>query len=585
MRRLPFVMLLIGGAIFVPTAGVRGADKITYTVGTIQEVDSLNINIGYLVVDYEVWNNIWPTLTNLAADDFAVVPSMADSWTSSDDGLTWTFKMHPDMKWSDGEPMGAEDVKYTIDRANEEEWFNYTSTTKNLTAEIPDPDTLVIKTTVADPRLPAVNFYVLPKHIYEKLDADALANHPADDRIGGGPFMIDEVKAGEFVRLARNPNWFGKKPVMDELIIRTFADAEGQFQALQAGEVDAVDSVPVQLFTGIKEDGDILGIQGNQGGFDQLGMNSGCSTDPYTGHVALTDPLVRQAINFAIDRKLMVEKSLNGLGTATDSMSPSASRDWDYTAPEAEQYTYNPDKAKELLDQAGWVDDGSGKRTKDGVELRLRYFDRNSDQGNVNTDFIRGWLQDVGIATDLETLDPDTLGERLYQNDYDLFTWGWVPFVDPDPQLANFIKDSVNFDTESSLSNDANWCDDEYDALYIQQQQELDPAKRHEIVEQMLKIFHDRGPYALLYRPDDLQGLRTDKWENFVRQPKDTGPVLFTNTSPAYLELQLKDDGGGDSGTGAGLWIAVGAAAVAIAGVTLFVRNRKGRDDDDDERE
>ena len=66
--------------------------------------------------------------------------------------------MHPGMKWSDGEPMGAEDVKYTIDRANEEESFNYTSTTKNLTAEVTDPDTLVIKTSVVDPRLPAVNF-------------------------------------------------------------------------------------------------------------------------------------------------------------------------------------------------------------------------------------------------------------------------------------------------------------------------------------------------------------------------------------------------------------------------------------------
>jgi peptide/nickel transport system substrate-binding protein len=585
MRRLLFAVLLLGGMIFVPTTVGARADKVTYTVGATQEVDSLNVNVGYLVVDYEVWNNIWPTLTNLAADDFAVVPAMADSWTSSDDGLTWTFKMHPDMKWSDGEPMGAEDVKYTLDRANEEEWFNYTSTTKNLTAEIPDPDTLVIKTTVADPRLPAVNFYVLPKHIYEKLDADAAANHPAEDRIGGGPFMIDEVKAGEFVRLARNPNWFGKQPAMDELIIRTFADAESEFQALQAGEIDAVDDVPVQLFTQIKEGGDILGVQGNQGGFDELAMNAGCSTDPYTGHVALTDPLVRQAINYAIDRDLMVEKSLNGLGVATDAMSPSASRAWDYNAPDDEKYTYQPEKAKELLDQAGWVDDGSGTRSKDGVELRLRYFDRNTGLGRVNTEFIRDWLQDVGIATELETMDPDTLGERLYQNDFDLFTWNWVPFVDPDPQLYNFTKEAVNFDTEASLSNDANWCDDEYDALYIQQQQELDPAKRHDIVEKMLKIFHDRGPYAVLYRSDDLQAFRTDKWENFVRQPKDTGPVLFTNASPAYLDLRLKDGGGGgDSGTGAGLWIGIGAGVVALTGIGLLVRNRRasGSEDDDD---
>ena len=109
------------------------------------------------------------------------------------------------------------------------------------------------------------------------------------------------------------------------------------------------------------------------------------------------------------------------------------------------------------------------------MELRLRYNDRNTDQGRDNTDFIRGWLQDVGIATDLETVDSDTLGERLYHNDFDLFTWDWVPFVDPDPQLSNFTKASVNFDTESNLSNDANWCDDEYDTLYAEQQKELDP--------------------------------------------------------------------------------------------------------------
>jgi peptide/nickel transport system substrate-binding protein len=300
----------------------------------------------------------------------------------------------------------------------------------------------------------------------------------------------------------------------------------------------------------------------------------------------LTDPLVRQAINYAIDRDLMVEKSINGLGVAADAISPSASRSWDYTAPDAERYKYDPDKAKALLDQAGWVDDGTGKRSKDGVELRLRYFDRNTGQGRVNTEFIRDWLQDVGIATDLETMDPDTLGERLYQNDFDLFTWGWVPFVDPDPQLYNFTKEAVNFDTEASLSNDANWCDDEYDALYIQQQQELDPDKRHDIVEQMLKIFHDRGPYAVLYRGDDLQAFRTDKWENFVRQPKDTGPVLFTNASGAYLDLELKDGGGGgDDGNSAGLWIGIGGAAVALTGVTLLIRNRRGRESDDDDRE
>ena len=187
-------------------------------------------------------------------------------------------------------------------------------------------------------------------------------------------------------------------------------------------------------------------------------------------------------------------------------------------------------------------------------------------------------------------MDPDTLGERLYQNDFDLFTWGWVPFVDPDPQLYNFTKEAVNFDTEASLSNDANWCDDEYDELYIQQQQELDPDKRHDIVKQMLKIFHDRGPYAVLYRGDDLQAFRTDKWENFVRQPKDTGPVLFTNASTGvprppcskmagrWRRRQRRGSVDRHRRGRASRWSGIGL---------LLSRNRRGqRDpDDDDDRE
>ena len=118
---------------------------------------------------------------------------MAESWTSSADGLTWTYKMRPDMKWSDGEPMTADDVKYTIDRANEEHWNSHITITANLTATVVDANTLVIKTSVPDPRLPTLGAYILPKHIYEKVSAEDLPNYTAEDKIGGGPFMLGEV--------------------------------------------------------------------------------------------------------------------------------------------------------------------------------------------------------------------------------------------------------------------------------------------------------------------------------------------------------------------------------------------------------
>jgi peptide/nickel transport system substrate-binding protein len=580
MRRLLFVALLIVGATFVPAAGAQGADKITFTVGQLQNVDSLNVTVGGLVIDYEIWNLIWPSLTDMAAKDFSAQPNMAESWTSSADGLTWTYKMRPDMKWSDGEPMTADDVKYTIDRANEEQWNSHISITANLTATVVDASTLEIKTSVPDPRLPALGAYIIPKHIYEKVSADDMPNYTAEDKMGGGPFMLGEVSK-EFTRLVRNPNWYGKKPAMDEVIFRFYADQNAEFQALKSGEIDALDGVPEQSYASIENSDTIEAIAGNQGGFSELSMNSGCSSSPGDGNPALTDPKVRQAINYAIDRDLLVEKTLVGHGIPGTAIVPSADPSWDLKVPDGKLFSYNPDKARSLLEEAGWTDtNGDGTVDKDGKELKLRFFDRSEGDGGQNTDFLTGWLKDIGIATDVTTMDDDALTAAIGQNEFDIFTWGWVPFVDPDAELSYFTKDQATSDPEVVGYNDANWCNDQYDDLYPQHHVELDVAKRHEIVQQMLEIMYEEAPYAVLYKYDDLQAIRSDRWENFVRQPAETGPVLFTNTSPAYVQLVHKG-GGSDSGGSAGLWAGIAVAAVAITGGGLWLRSRrKGTDDE-----
>ena len=422
----------------------------------------------------------------------------------------------------------------------------------------------------------------MPKHIYEKISADDIPNYEAHDKIGGGPFMLDEVQEG-FTRLVRNPNWFGKEPAIDEVIFRFYADDNAQFQALLSGELDALDGVPEQSYASIENSDIITGIAGNQGGFSELAMNSGCSSSPGDGHPALLDKKVRQAINYAIDRELLVEKSLVGHGIPGTAIVPSADPSWDLKISDDKLFKYNPDKAKALLDEAGWKDsNGDGVRDKDGQELKLRYFDRTEGDGGVNTDFVAGWLNDIGIATEVTSMDDDALTEVIGQNEFDLFTWGWVPYVDPDPMMSYFVTEQATVDPEAPGYNDANWCNDEYDALYAQQHVELDVAKRHEIVQKMLEIFYEEAPYAVFYKYDDLQAIRSDRWENFVRQPDKTGPVLFTNTSPAYLELRPKD-GSSDGGTSAVLWVVIGGAAVAIAGGSLWFRSR--RKESDDERE
>ena len=565
------------------STGASAEGELTFSVGITQDIDSLNVTVGFLVIDYEIWNLTLPMLTSKAAADFSILPNMAESWTSSEDGLTWTYKLRSDMKWSDGVPMTADDVAYTINRSVQDGWWNHTTVTGNLTATATDAQTLVVVSSVPDPKLPILDVYIVPKHIYEKISAEELPNYLADDNVSGGPFQIVERKEGEFIRLVQNPNWFGKKPAMDQLIFRTFETAEAQYNALKAGDLDAVDDVPGKIFATIMagDEPNITGIAGNQGSFSELAMNSSCPTGIGDGHVALKDPNVRRAINWSLDRQLMVDKILNGFGKPAVGISASANPAFDYQVEADQTYSYDPAKANALLDEAGWIDtNGDGVRDKDGVELKLRYFDRSVGGGSDTTPFITGFLKDVGIATDVKTFDEDSLAAIQSKSEFDLYTWGWSPYADPDNMLSNFTSSAVPTDPAVGGYNDGNWCNAEYDALYEKQNVELDPVKRADLIQQMHKIFVNDGPYAVLYKYDNLQAFRSDRWQNFERQPAEVGPIMFTQTSSAYLNLEpVSGDSGGGGGTNT--IVVIGIALVAAGVVFTLVRGRRKKSADD----
>ena len=565
------------------STGASAEGELTFSVGVTQDIDSLNVTVGFLVIDYEIWNLTLPMLTSKAAADFSILPSMAESWTSSEDGLTWTYKLRSDMKWSDGVPMTADDVAYTITRSVQDGWWNHTTVTGNLTATATDAQTLVVTSSVPDPKLPILDVYIVPKHIYEKISAEDLPNYLADVYVSGGPFQIVERKEGEFIRLVQNPNWFGKKPAMDQLIFRTFETAEAQYNALKAGDLDAVDDVPGKIFATIMagDEPNITGIAGNQGSFSELAMNSSCPTGIGDGHVALKDPNVRRAINWSLDRQLMVDKVLNGFGKPAVGISASANPAFDYQVEADQTYSYDPAKANALLDEAGWIDtNGDGVRDKDGVELKLRYFDRSVGGAADTTPFITGFLKDVGIATEVKTFDEDSLAAIQSKSEFDLYTWGWSPYADPDNMLSNFTSSAVPTDPAVGGYNDGNWCNAEYDALYEQQKVELDPAKRADLIQQMHKIFVNDGPYAVLFKYDNLQAFRSDRWQNFERQPAEVGPIMFTQTSSAYLNLEpVSGDSGGGGGTNT--IVVIGIALVAAGVVFTLVRSRRKKSADD----
>jgi peptide/nickel transport system substrate-binding protein len=561
--------------------GGGGGGGGTFDVGDPQGIDSMNPLVGVTVAAYEAWNIQYATLTDKAADDFSVIPGLAESWEGSDDGLTWTYKLREGMKWSDGEPLTAEDVAWTVNTAREEEWINHTAVTANLEAEATDATTLVIRSSVPDPKLPQMDVYILPKHIWEPLGEDGRENHEGTDPVGSGPFVLERFEKGQFARFKANPNFYGGRPAVDTVVLRKFNNPDAMVAALRTGELDAAQDLPGAAFNELKNEENIETVEGYQGSMAEVALNGGDGLAK--PHPALADQTVRQAIGHAIDKQTIVDRVLAGLGKPAQTLSVSPDPRWTPEIPADQVFDFDLDQARSMLEEAGYRDtNGNGVREMPGGgrELNFSYMVRSDGEtGPEVAEFVSGWLDEIGIATTERVVDDSQLTTIIGKGEYDIFVWGWTPFVDPDTMLSYFKCDQIADDPENPTDyyNDANYCDREYDRLYQEQKVELDKARRQEIVHEMLTRFQQSGTYHVMYTEPELQAYVKDRWDGFVRQPAETGPVLYSNTSPSYARLRpaAASAGGGDDGGGSSGIIAIIAVAVVGLGAGLVVMRRR----------
>ena len=578
------VVLVALGVTAVATAQ-SDDEKVILTVGLTQDLDTPNVTAGELVSSYELYNLQYAGPTDLAADDFAVSPGLAESW-SSEDGKTWTYKLREGLEWSDGTPLTADDIAYTINRSRDEEWLNYTSTVANLEAEAPDARTLVVTSKVNDPKLPILSVYVVPKHVWEKIADDDISNYPALDGVGSGPFTLTEWKKGQFWRMEANPNFWRGQVAIDEVVFRVFRNADAMVAALRSGEIDAAHAVPEAAFPQLQTEEGIVAVAGEQGGFDYLVLNSYADkpprdTDAFDApHPAMTDLKFRQAIAHAIDKETLVERVLGGIGTPGTTMSPSPNPAWIPELTVDQDYEFDLAKANQILDDAGYKDsDGNGTREYEGKDIVLRYSIRTeSENSKPYAEFITGWLKEIGIGSTFSSYDDGQLIEVAGKGDFDLYVWGWTPFVDPDPLLSYFKCDQLSLDASdfSNYYNDSGICDEEYDQLYAQQNKELDPDKRQALVHDMLTRFYTSAGYIVTATSPDLQAYRTDRFTGWLKQPAETGPVLFSNSSPTYWNLTPTGATGGGGGLStAGIVAIVVAGAIGVALVGWFFARRR----------
>lgn len=588
MARRALAIALVGLIALVAVAASSAQDdedRVVFTVGVPEDYDSLNPLVGVEVPDFDVWNLQYATLTDKAASDFATIPGLAESWEASNDGKTFTYTLREGLEWSDGTPLTADDVVFNVTRGREEEWLNHYSTVQNITATAIDERTVEITSSVPDPKLPTMDIYIVPKHVWDQYDEKAITKFNGVTPVGSGPFTLDEVKRGQFWTMKANPSywgWDGDDPPVDEVVFRSFNNADAMVAALKQGEIDAAHDIPASSVDDLERTSGIVVVEGQQGGFDELAINGGAGLKK--PHPALLDRTVRLAIAHAIDKQTLVDRVLVGLGTVGTTVSPSASPEWVPELPQSEVVAFDLAQARSILDGAGYADtngDGVREMPDGGQPLNFRYMVRTESQtdGPVS-EFVSGWLEEIGIETTLVPVNESKLTEVIGKGDYDIFTWGWTPYVDPDPMLSYFQCSQVATDPDDPTNywNDANWCDKTYDTLYKQQNVELDKATRVDLVHRMLRRMYDAHVYNVLWYQGDLQAYRTDRFEGWLRQPATIGPVLFSNSSPTYANLTLVEGAAGDGGgggLGVGGIVGIAAAGLVAIGVVGFLLARR----------
>ena len=535
-----FAVLALALALSVPamaeTTGETGAagdsGEDILRIGWAQDPQTLNPFTGLDEESYTVWAINWDLLVNFSEEDLSPAPGIAESWEVSDDRKTVTFKI-AERNWSDGVPVTSKDVKWSLETLGGEGEL-FTSYTNNVTSiTTPDDETVVIKTSRPDARIVGGLFiYILPEHIWGKVPLEQLTTSYQPDLplVGTGPFIVTEFERDRIIRMEQNPEFTGGTPNFDQVQFVKYGTQDAVERALDLGEIDSVVEVQATTFESLGNKENIETVDSPSPSFTQLAFNlcpeNLCPDANF--NPAIQDLDVRKAIAYSIDRERINEIANRGSSFVANGFLPSFYESF-YEEPD-EIYAFDPEKANQILDDAGWTREGDGIRTKDGEELSFDVLVRSESQSNIQAaKLISEMTREVGIEYNVEVVSVDKLTELTIRSvdgkpapDFDSFIWGWGgdPY-DPSFLLSLMTTDEIGGSSDSFFSNE------EYDQLFTEQAGVFDTEQRKELISRMNNILQEEVAYVVLTEDPNLQAYRTDRVANVEAVcPSESGDIL-----------------------------------------------------------
>lgn len=438
-------------------------------------------------------------------ENLEMVGDLAESWSFSDDGLVWTFKLKEGVTFHDGTPFTSADVKYTYDAIKHPDYQGVRATDfKHIEkVEAPDDYTVVITLNMPfAPLLTKLSMGILPKHIFETTSIADMKQNPANmEPIGTGPYKYKEWEQGQHIILEANDDYFGEGPYIDQVIVKFYQDEQIMLAALEKGDIDYMESIPIDHVDRIKEQYsdryDIREVPYN--GYRYIGLKQ--------THPILKDIRVRKALMYGLNRNQIVEELFHGYGTVLNSNIPPVS--WAYAEGELEEYEYNPEKAKELLEEAGWKEGADGIREKDGEKLTFTVLLRsgNKEEEAVSLLVQEDW-RTIGVEMVPEFIEYSVLLEQyLDVAQFEAYSLGWTLSLDPDFYI--FFHSDCALDEQGQLVgfNDVEFNNEELDRLLEEGRTEMDQQKRKQIYWDAQKIINKELPYVFLYSKDNVSAM------------------------------------------------------------------------------
>ncbi|OQY91471.1 MAG: hypothetical protein B6D41_09415 [Chloroflexi bacterium UTCFX4] len=399
------------------------------------------------------------------ADERGVIkPDLARDWEISPDGLIYTFTLRSDVTWSDGAPFSAADVIYTVQTIQSSDYPGLTDIASLWrTVAITEVTPTVVRMQLSEPFAPFLDYVtigILPSHLLQDISAADLPTAQFSRQpIGTGPFVLDELTTDHAI-LSPNPRYYGQRPYLGSLQFIFYPDHESLLTAYERGETEGISQVMPELLERARALPSLELQSAQLAGMTLVFFN--------TSKPQFQDKTVRQALLYGMDRQKIIDEILQGQGILGSG--PILPNSWAYDE-NIKTYPYDPSRAAELLEQAGWRDlNDDGVREKDGAQLAFTLVTNTDDplRARIAQRLADAW-KNIGAAVEVQLMPaPALVQEALRPRDFDAVLFG------------------VNH---------------EADDLLQEARRTIDLARRAELYRQFQTLFMQDVPAAILYYP------------------------------------------------------------------------------------